>query len=340
MISGGDVQQLVEIVLALLVFCFVLVAANLGETSSPWRAVAYTGQCGICGIVAVLAMANIGTAVVLPAEVQASTGLPASRVILGNLLELGGALAAPALLLPAARNQVARVLRQFRPESSINAVGASLYLLVLTLFLSLQISTDQLRQIKQSGQSPSLFFIIGSNQLPFLIVALAGVGFLVRRNPRQTLERLGLVWPGWRWILGSGGMAVVLVIFGIAFDLATARLTPEQSKSIDEVSRQLLSSVSTPLAAVVLALAAGIGEEILFRGALLPRLGNVLSALIFSVLHTQYAISLASLEIFILGLALGWLRRRAGTTGSIIAHTGYDLILLMLPFAASYFQHL
>jgi membrane protease YdiL (CAAX protease family) len=332
MISGGDMQQLVEIGLALLVFSFVLVSANLGEKSPSWRAVAYAGQGGLCGVVVVLALANIATALAVPHQVEVTTGVPASRVVLGNLLELAGALAAPLVLLPRVRMEVGRVLREFRPDSAINAVGASIYLLVVTLFLSLQVSTDQLRQIKQSGQSPSLFFIIGTNQLPFLVIAVVGVGFLVRRNPRQTLERLGLVWPGWRWILASMAAAVVLVIFGIAFDLATARLTPEQSRNIDEVSKQLLSSVSTPLAAIVLALAAGIGEEVMFRGALLPRLGNVLAALLFAVLHTQYAISLASLEIFILGLALGWLRKRAGTTGSIIAHAGYDLILLMLPF--------
>ncbi|MEA2684705.1 MAG: protease family protein [Chloroflexota bacterium] len=339
MISGSDLQQIVEIALALVVFCFVLVAANLGDISPAWRVVAFAGQCGICAIVAVLALSNIATALIVPADVQANTGLPASRVIIGNVVELAGALVAPVVLFRGVRDRVARVLREFRPESAINAVGASLYVLVVTLFLSLQVSTDQLRQIKQSGQSPSLVFIIGTNQLPFLIVAVAGVGFMARRNPRQTLQRLGLYWPGWRWILGSAGAAVVLVIFGIVFDLLTVRLTPEQSKSIDEVSKQLLNNVNTWEAAVVLALAAGIGEEILFRGALMPRLGNALSALIFAVLHTQYAISLATLEIFLLGLALGWIRKRAGTTGSIIAHAGYDLILLLLPFALVFFDH-
>jgi membrane protease YdiL (CAAX protease family) len=58
-----------------------------------------------------------------------------------------------------------------------------------------------------------------------------------------------------------------------------------------------------------------------------------MSALLFAALHAQYAISLATLEIFILGLVLGWLRRRAGTTGAIVAHSGYDMILLVLSVA-------
>ncbi|HEY8741339.1 MAG TPA: CPBP family intramembrane glutamic endopeptidase [Candidatus Dormibacteraeota bacterium] len=336
MISGSELGQLIEVGLGLLTFCFVLVAANLGDRSGAWRIVAFSGQVGLCLIVAVLALLNIATAVALPGEVLASTGLGAGRVIAGNVLQLAGAVVAPSLLFPAVRARLGRVLRQFRPESSINAVAASMYLLVVTLFLSLQVSTDQLRAIKQSGTSPSLLFVIGTNQLPFLVVSIVGVGLFVRRSPAQTLQRLGLYWPGWRWILTSAGFAVVLVVFGVAFDLLMTRLTPEQSKSINEVSQQLLSNVSTPLAAAVLALAAGIGEEILFRGALMPRLGNVPAALLFAVLHTQYAISLASLEIFILGLALGWLRRRAGTTGAIIAHSGYDLILLMIPFVVGH----
>ena len=35
-------------------------------------------------------------------------------------------------------------------------------------------------------------------------------------------------------------------------------------------------------------------------------------------------------NMLILGLILGLLRKRAGTTAAIIAHTGYDMILLVL----------
>jgi membrane protease YdiL (CAAX protease family) len=123
------------------------------------------------------------------------------------------------------------------------------------------------------------------------------------------------------------------VIFGTVFDQVMTRLTPQQSQDIQQASDQLLRNVNGYGPAIALALAAGIGEEILFRGALLPRLGNPMSALLFAALHAQYAISLATLEIFILGLVLGWLRRRAGTTGAIVAHSGYDMILLVLSVA-------
>ena len=331
MISGDELSQAVTVAGALVVFVLVLAAANAGETSARWRTVAYAGLIGLCTIVALLAILNVATAVAVPGLVS-STGVSTTRVVVGNLLELAGALTAPLMLLPWTRRQLSRYLHTFRPESTINAVGAAMYVLVVIVFLSLQVSSDQLKAIKQSGTSPSLWLIVATNQLPFLVVAVAGVGLFVRRTPRQTLERLGLYWPGWRWIAGSAVVAVVLVVFGVFFDVLINKLTPDQSRSINEVSQQLLSNVTSPGAAIFLALAAGIGEEILFRGALQPRLGVVAAALLFAVLHTQYAISLASVEIFILGLALGWLRKRAGVTGAIIAHAGYDLILLMIPF--------
>ena len=331
MISGDELSQAAVVLAALVVFVFVLAAANLGEKSSSWRIVAYAGMGGISTIVVLLSLLNIAGILLTPSLVTVS-GVSATRVVLGNLLELVGSLSAPLMLIPAVRVWVGKVLRSFRPESSTNAVGAAMYVLVVAVFVSLQISTDQLKAIKDSGTTPSLWFIIGTNQLPFLIVALAGVGIFVRRSPGEALERLGLTWPGWRWIAASAAMAFVLVAFGTVFDLLMTRLTPEQTRNIDQVSQQLLSNVTSPLSAIILALAAGIGEEILFRGALQPRLGIIAASLLFAVLHTQYAISLASLEIFILGLALGWLRKRAGVTGTIIAHAGYDLILLMIPF--------
>jgi len=127
-----------------------------------------------------------------------------------------------------------------------------------------------------------------------------------------------------------GGAVIALGIFGTFLDNLMTRLTPEQSKNIQQVSDQLLKNVDSLAPAIAIALAAGIGEEIMFRGALQPRLGIVAAALIFAVLHAQYAISLATLEIFILGVFLGLLRRRAGTTAAIIAHSGYDMILLLI----------
>ncbi len=66
------------------------------------------------------------------------------------------------------------------------------------------------------------------------------------------------------------------------------------------------------------------------RGVLQPRLGILLSNLFFIALHAfQYHWN-TLLVIFVVGLALGILRKRTNTTTSAIAHGTYDFILIML----------
>ena len=334
---SDDQSQAIYLGLVVVGVVAILVAANLGESNPTWRTAAYLLTMGAAALVGVLALSGLIVIAVDPAaaaETARNAGVSTGRLAAGGWLELAAAVGAGLALLPAVRRGVGRMIRGFRSDSAINAVGLSLYVLVLLFYISLQVSSDQLKQLAQAGQSPSVAFIIGTNQLPFLLVAVIGVGLFTRRGLGQTLQRLGLYWPGWRWILGSVGVAVALVIFGTFFDSLMSRVTPDQSKSIQQVSDQLLKNVNTLVPAVAIALAAGIGEEVLFRGALLPRLGNVSAALLFAILHAQYAISLATLEIFILGLALGVLRRRAGTTSAIVAHTGYDMILLLISLYA------
>ena len=54
---------------------------------------------------------------------------------------------------------------------------------------------------------------------------------------------------------------------------------------------------------------------------------------VFALGHVQYALSPAIVEIFIVGLALGWLRERANTTTCIAVHASYNLVdALLLPY--------
>jgi membrane protease YdiL (CAAX protease family) len=76
-----------------------------------------------------------------------------------------------------------------------------------------------------------------------------------------------------------------------------------------------------------LALAPGICEEIMFRGALQPRLGIVATALLFTCIHTQYGLSLDALSVFVVAIGLGLIRKFTNTTTSVITHTTYNLIV-------------
>ncbi len=75
---------------------------------------------------------------------------------------------------------------------------------------------------------------------------------------------------------------------------------------------------------------AGVGEEMVVRGVLQPRLGILVSNLFFVGLHAfQYGFD-ALLSVFIIGLILGIVRARTNTTTSAIAHGTYDFILVMI----------
>ena len=314
----------------------VLVAANLGTRHLTWGLLALTLAGGAAAVLGILGLGGLfGTVFPGPTSSPAARHGPIAAA--GYGLWILGAGAAIACLFRGVRERVGRMLTGIDPVSPVHAVSLAFYAMLFTYLVGTQLTTDQLKEIAAGGQSPSVVYIIATNQLPFVVIAFCGVGLLARRGWGSSLDRLGLFWPGWRWIAASIGVSVLLVGFGIFFDDLMNTLTPDQAQSIRTVSDQLLRNVSGVWASLALALAAGVGEELVFRGALLPRVGNLPSALLFGALHTQYALSLATLEIVVLGLVLGVLRKRAGTTGTIVAHAGYDALLLVgIPFLVGF----
>ena len=81
---------------------------------------------------------------------------------------------------------------------------------------------------------------------------------------------------------------------------------------------------------LVISVAAGIGEELLFRGVLQPEVGLVPASLIFGVLHMGGSGTFAfSCWVTVMGGVLGWLALwTEGLLAPIIAHTVYDAATL------------
>jgi membrane protease YdiL (CAAX protease family) len=84
--------------------------------------------------------------------------------------------------------------------------------------------------------------------------------------------------------------------------------------------RDLLGPLA-PREVMILALASSIGEELLFRGALLPWLGVWVQAIIFAGLHVGPGKRFLpwTLHAFVLGLAFGALAEETGNLGGPIA---------------------
>jgi membrane protease YdiL (CAAX protease family) len=93
--------------------------------------------------------------------------------------------------------------------------------------------------------------------------------------------------------------------------------------------------------AVLLALASGVGEEMLFRGALQPSVGIVWASLIFGACHflPRRELMLWSLYAVVMGFAFGWLYEWTGQLiAPIAAHSlvnGINLPRLAHRFEAS-----
>ena len=176
-----------------------------------------------------------------------------------------------------------------------------------------------------------------TSQLPFVAVAVLGVGFGVRRTARETLERLGYGPVSLRQL----GIVVLFVGVALALSLAAdalfARLQPDLYRRVGEISENLfdpagLSLAGAMLFALLVGVGAGLGEETLFRGALQPRLGILATSVLFASMHVQYGPSLLLGYVLLLSVGLGLLRERINTTASFLAHAGYNSLGILLAY--------
>jgi uncharacterized protein len=86
---------------------------------------------------------------------------------------------------------------------------------------------------------------------------------------------------------------------------------------------------------IQISLFAGVGEELLFRGAMQPVLGIWLTSLLFVGMHGYFKFRspkhvLFGAMMFALSVGLGLLYERAGLIAAMTAHAVYDLVMLEL----------
>ena len=160
-------------------------------------------------------------------------------------------------------------------------------------------------------------------------LALAGVGWLIVRDVPATLDRLGFRPVSRRQVAWAGAVAVIFVIAAGVLDRAEAWLLPQIYAREGRFALKF-ANVSPWIGAPLVAVAAGVGEEAVFRGALQPRFGVALTALLFAAVHVQYEIP-GIMMIFVIGVVLGVLRERTSTTFTAVAHMLYDVAAFLLP---------
>ena len=166
-----------------------------------------------------------------------------------------------------------------------------------------------------------------------LVVALAGEGLLTG---------VALAWIRLRGLgveagdpvagLGLGlGAAVLLALV----NYAVLRLAPaiQPVRAIRRLYRETLRplfATARPFEIVGVSLAAGVGEELLFRGAVQAEFGLVVASLLFGLAHIGGRSSVVfGLWVVVMGFGLGGLAHAAGgLMAPIVAHAAYDAMAI------------
>jgi len=243
------------------------------------------------------------------------------------LLAYSGASAAACLatgIRPVA-DVIARALLRADPPSHILRLAARL--IVAGILIAIP-GWFALRDML-TGESQSLMdqLPLGGGLIGYVLLALAAVGFLVRRDLRATLDRLGIgpITPRHAGTVILGVVGLLLLNYGA--DLLERRLFPDLWQQDQDFNEALAGGLTT-VEAVMLGVSAGVGEEITMRGALQPRLGLALTSLLFASLHVQYS-WFGMAVILVLGLILGVIRQRTNTTVAIAIHVLYDIVAVL-----------
>ena len=184
----------------------------------------------------------------------------------------------------------------------------------------LEILAERPRPLLDTGQ------LLGS-MVGLTLLALGGVGFLVRRDLKATIERLGLrvPRPAHYAVMAAGVVALYLLNVGVeAVQRTWLPALWEQDQRVNEMMAGGLGLGG----GLLLGVCAGVGEELAMRGALQPRLGLVFTAVVFAALHVHYS-WLGMATILLLGVVLGVIRERTSTTIAILVHTIYDILAVM-----------
>jgi membrane protease YdiL (CAAX protease family) len=242
-----------------------------------------------------------------------------------------------AMLLSAGKvRQILARIMPLNPESPVHSLALvlSVYLLGYTALL---LSQGGLSGLADSVEPAPLYLLILS-ELLFAVVALFGVGFLVRRRGRDLANRLGLERPQPMQIVVAISLIIVLVMLQACAGLIWQLLNPEQSEILEDVSATLLTEIDTVWEWFLIALATGIGEELLFRGALQPVFGLGFTSILFALIHIQYGYTPVTLFIVLIAIVLGILRRYYSTTITIFVHVGYNFTLGLIALLATYLQ--
>lgn len=313
------------------------ILAHLGNRHRWARITLYVILCLYAlGALAIGALEGVvaGFAMAVPEKFQDLLAtMPIENLLASVLALLGAGLFATFILIPPTRRLFFRLIPA-QPTSMPHVLGVILYstfaisfILDITVFYNVE---EILKTLKDTPLLPSVIIVF----IATMIIVTCGVGLWVSRSWKASLARLGLVPISLKDALLSWGFGIALV--GVVFLLSIFVIRPLDPESFALGNRfeEAMRLTGPPLEIFLLgfgiALAAGIGEELLYRGLLQPVVGIVPTAMLFALNHIHYGPSVMMLQLFFLGILFGLIRQKMGTTASILTHASFDLTALVL----------
>jgi Type II CAAX prenyl endopeptidase Rce1-like len=230
------------------------------------------------------------------------------------------------LLPPVARSLVATMFRTSADSHTLRLTARAVALVLLMLIPGSVFFPPLIQALADQPGGLIQPQALDGELVGYIVLALAGIGYLVRRDLKGAIARLGLRMPSVRDIGLVAAGAGALFAFNGAADWLQQHAFATAWAHDRSINQELVRGITTRQA-LLLGTTAGIGEEITLRGALQPRLGIALTAAVFASLHVQYS-WYGMLVIFVVGIMLGLLRARAGTTVAIGVHALYDLLAI------------
>jgi len=276
------------------------------------------------GAFAVSLLALFGLADLAGLPLLAPTLGAQSRFAIDAGMVVTAAAAAGFLIRP-----IRRDVAGFIPIDPDNPVH-ELALVFAVALLGLQVTSIAFTDVLASNnaQPPLTILDLFEDEVPFLITGIVGVGIFIRRSPAESARRLGVVVPAWWQIPLALACAGAFFAFINALDTLSHVWSPDLARRVDVTSLHVFGQLTGHWWGVVaLAVVPGICEELMFRGALQPRLGLVLTALLFTSIHTEYGLSFDTLAILLIAIGLGLIRKYTNTTTSCACHVSYNLLV-------------
>jgi hypothetical protein len=178
---------------------------------------------------------------------------------------------------------------------------------------------------------PRRYFIECLRGRELTLLAIGGESLLVAIAVCWWFYRGPSSWPtvvGWQEDTAIG-LAVAVGLMGINYMLLMCGPDVLPLRPIRTLYRTILRPLFADVRlsdVAVISIAAGIGEELFFRGVLQPEIGLVAASIVFGLVHMGGRGTFAfACWVAVMGLALGMLANVSeGLVAPIVAHSAYD----------------